>query len=108
MLRSNLVYKFSCGQCDATYYGETTRHLKTRIAEHKGLSPRTNLPLCNPNHSSIRDHALETNHGIDNCNFQIVFETSSFDTKISESILIHKFEPSLNNRESSIKLSILD
>ena len=107
LLRSNLVYKYSCGQCNATYYGETTRHLKTRISEHKGLSPRTGLPLCNPSHSSIRDHALELNHDIDDKNFHIVFNSSPFDTKISESILIHKHNPSLNNRDSSVKLSIL-
>ena len=108
LLRSNLVYKYSCGQCNATYYGETTRHLKTRIAEHKGLSSRTGLPLSNPSHSSIRDHALETGHDIINTNFNIIFQSSPCDTKTSESILIHKYKPSLNNKDSSVKLSILD
>ena len=30
-LRSNVVYKFSCGRYNATYYGETCRHLSVRV-----------------------------------------------------------------------------
>ena len=40
-LKSNLVYKYTCRICYSTYIGETTRHLKTRIAEQMGISPRT-------------------------------------------------------------------
>ena len=40
-LRSNVVYKFSCGRCNATYYGETCRHLSVRVGEHAGVSPLT-------------------------------------------------------------------
>ena len=38
-LRSNIVYKFTCGRCIATYYGETCRHFKVRVGEH---SAKTN------------------------------------------------------------------
>ena len=72
---SNLVYKYTCEQCDATYYGETSRHLLTRIAEHKGLSPRSNLPITHPSFSSIRDHAIEMNHNINLDNFSILFRS---------------------------------
>ncbi|XP_065647894.1 uncharacterized protein LOC136077140 [Hydra vulgaris] len=34
MLKSNVVYKFSCAGCNASYIGETSRHLTTRINEH--------------------------------------------------------------------------
>ncbi|XP_065671956.1 uncharacterized protein LOC136089796 [Hydra vulgaris] len=34
MLKSNVVYKFSCAGCNASYIGETSRHLATRINEH--------------------------------------------------------------------------
>ena len=40
-LRSKVVYKFSCGRCSATYYGETCRHLELRVGEHSGVSPLT-------------------------------------------------------------------
>ena len=34
-LHSKIVYKFTCGRCDATYYGETCRHFKVRVAKTK-------------------------------------------------------------------------
>ena len=33
-LQSYVVYKFTCSCCAATYIGETSRHLSTRIKEH--------------------------------------------------------------------------
>ena len=72
LVQSDLVYEYSCGQCDARYIGETSRHLKTRLAEHKGLSNRTGKPLLNPPHSSIRDHALSTGHDISSDNFKVI------------------------------------
>ena len=99
---SNLVYKFKCEQCNATYYGETSRHLQTRVAEHKGLSPRTGHPLLYPHHSNIRDHSIQCNHPINSSNFSILYKTKSSyeDIKIAESILIKKDCPNLNSIES--------
>ena len=107
LLRSNIVYKFNCGQCTATYYGETRRHLKTRVAEHRGLSARTGQPLSQPPHSSIRDHAVTAGHDIKPSDFSIAFSTSRQNLHVSESILIHANRPSLNNMESSAPLHIL-
>ena len=47
-VRSNVVYTYQCDRCPAVYCGETARHLKTRIAEHRGISARTGLPFKNP------------------------------------------------------------
>ena len=41
MLLSGLVYKYECGGCNATYYGNTKRHFKVRICEHLGISHLT-------------------------------------------------------------------
>ena len=36
-----VVFKYTCGGCNSTYYGETDRHLKVRFGEHIGISPLT-------------------------------------------------------------------
>ena len=33
------LYEFSCSCCNATYYGETERHLFVRVLEHLGSTP---------------------------------------------------------------------
>ena len=33
------VYKFQCRRCNASYYGETDRHLKVRSGKHTGIFP---------------------------------------------------------------------
>ena len=40
-LRSSLIYKFLCRSCTVSYIGNTYRHLKERVLEHQGVSPRT-------------------------------------------------------------------
>ena len=35
LLKSHVVYQIKCSSCDASYVGQTTRHLTTRLAEHK-------------------------------------------------------------------------
>ena len=34
-LRSNIVYKFACGRCNATHYGETCRHFKVTVTNKR-------------------------------------------------------------------------
>ena len=103
---SNIVYKYTCAQCPATYYGETSRHLKTRIAEHRGLSARTGKPITRPLFSSIRDHSMLFNHDLKSDSFQILAKSNRNDVKIVESILIDRDKPSLNIMHSD-KLFIL-
>ena len=34
-LISGVVYKFQCGLCNESYYGQSTRHLDVRSGEYK-------------------------------------------------------------------------
>ena len=47
-LKSKVVYKISCSRCDACYVGQTTRHLITRVKEHKRSGPvGAHMRSCN-------------------------------------------------------------
>ena len=41
VLVSGEVYKYTCGRCNSSYFGETDRHLKVRSGEDIGISPLT-------------------------------------------------------------------
>ena len=102
-----VIYMYKCGQCNATYCGETNRHLHTRIAEHRGVSSRTGKLLTSPPNSNIRDHLVSSDHPIIAENFEIIATANKYDIRIVESILIHKTKPTLNDQNSSIPLNIL-
>ena len=38
MFRSGVVYKITCSRCNACYVGQTSRHLQTRIKEHRTIT----------------------------------------------------------------------
>ena len=102
-LRSNLVYKFSCGDCNVTYYGKTERHLKVRASEHLGFTPLTGKRVTNLKPSAISDHLLLTGHHGDYDNFTVLsHDANGFKLLIKESILISRDSPILNKNISSI------
>ena len=107
-VRSNIVYKYTCGICDSTYLGETTRHFKTRVAEHRGISSRTGMPLVSANRSNVFSHFLKTGHEVLPNYFSIVQSTKDYELKTAESITILKLKPNLNEMVSSKPLFILN
>ena len=55
-LVSGMVYKFMCGRCSSTYYGETDRHLKVSSGKHIGISPLTIKETKPSKESAICNH----------------------------------------------------
>ena len=72
-LRSNVVYKLSCGRCSATYYGKIWRHLSVRVGETLGVSPLTRKKSKSKKSTAVKDHMVS-------CDFK-------------ESLLISRDEP---------------
>ena len=106
-LRSRVVYKFKCQCCDALYFGETIRHLHTRISEHMGISACTGKPLSKPFFSNILYHHQSSGHPIDPDDFSILTSCSStFELLLRESLLVSKFQPSLNANLRSVPLTL--
>ena len=62
LMRSGVVCLFKCRCCSASYVGQTTCHLHTRISEHLGISPITGKPSSSPVMSSIFSHLNSTGH----------------------------------------------
>ena len=107
LLTSGIIYKYTCGQCQSIYIGETQKQLAFRISQHRGISFRTSQPLGTVTHSKIRDHSINSDHPIKEDNFKIIDSATLSDLRILESIYIHKHMPNLNSQGSSHQLFIL-
>ena len=104
-LRSSVIYKYSCGNCNATYIGKTLRNLSIRTDEHKGISFRTKLRLSKPMLSAIREHAEQYDHLIQTNNFTILDHArNDYELCILESLWIWKLRPTLNEHNSSVNI----
>ena len=76
-LRSNLIYKFSCGSCTASYIGKTYRHFKVRVSEHQCVSPRAGKPVKGTLSTSVRDQMLVCDHKVVHEDFKFLGNDSN-------------------------------
>ena len=96
-LRSNVIYKFSCGSCTASYIGKTYTHFKVRVSEHQGVSPRTGKPVKGTLSTSVRDHMLVCDHKVMHEDFKfLVNESNRYLLELKKSLFIKRDRPSLN------------
>ena len=107
-LTSGAVYKFQCGLCNESYYGECMRHLNVRIGEHIGISPLTRKQV-KPKNSSVADHLLFCNHSVSYGDFSILTrENKKFLLALKESLLIMRDKQYLNRNIISAPLYLFD
>ena len=76
-LSSDVVYKYTCGRSNSSFYGETDRHLRVRGGEHIGLSPLTFKKFEPSKESAVRDNLLfcDNEHSFEE--FSVLAKTSS-------------------------------
>ena len=104
-LRSNLIYKFSCGSCTASYIGKTYRHFKVRVSEYQGVSSRTGKPVKGILSTSVRDHMLVCDHKVVHEDFKFLDnESNRYLLELKESLIIKRDRPSLNKNLYSQEL----
>ena len=100
-LISNCVYKFCCAGCNASYIGETQRHLTVRVKEH----------LVTDKHSHIYKHFNENpicKQLSAESNFSVIDRAQTpFSLKIKEAIHIKFNNPQLNKQIKHVNLTIL-
>ena len=90
-LRSKVVYKAGCWDCDDCYIGKTKRRFHNRKMEHfKALT-------SNGHSSAIDDHMTQTGHRIKWDHFDILATgQSDIHCKIKETLLIRDLKPAQN------------
>ena len=78
-----------CSCCNATYYGETKRHLFVRASEHLGITALSQKGVKNCKKSAIIDHILLECHNATYDDFSILTtESNEFKLHLKESLLI--------------------
>ena len=107
-LQSNFDYKFKCRSCTASYYSKTYRHMKVRVSEHQGVSPRTGKRVKGTLSTSVRDHMLDCDHRVAWEDFSIIGrESNHYLLETKESLFIKRDNPSLNRNKYSQELLLL-
>ena len=106
--RSGVVYKYCCSSCGEAYIGSTLVRLKTRVAQHLGVSDRTGEMALTPRQSSIRDHKQTCDSPVTIADFTIIARSSiEVDLRLLESLHIHENKPALNNKFSAVPLYVV-
>ena len=106
-LCSNIVYKFACGRCNATYYNGKYLHFKARVGEHSAISPLTNKRCKSKKSIAVIDHMLICDQPVSFHDFKLLASSNSeFHLKIKESLLISRDQTVLNKNEESLPLHL--
>ena len=99
-LRSSVIYKFSCAECNFVYVGETSQHLSTRVREH----------LCSDKSSHIFKYLKSSDKSRRSFgdNSLTVLDTASTynQLKIIESLHIVWEKPILNKQVKHFDISL--
>ena len=75
ILTSGVVYKFQCGLCNESYYGECVRHNAVRSSEHIGISPLTNKRIQPRIDSAVCHQLLNCNYSPTFVDFSVLCRT---------------------------------
>jgi len=97
LTNSNVVYKISCHDCNASYVGQTKRQVKTRIKEHKN-----NSKLLSSKPSVITEHILEYSHSFNWDNIKILdTESNYYKRAVSEMLHIKEQANGINAQKDT-------
>ena len=109
IIRSGIIYRYTCSNRKVTYNGKTFRHFYTRATEHMGISNLSGKCLKNVKQSAIYDHLLQCNCAINFDDFSILAtDCNKFKLLLRESLLIKRDKPILNRTIKSFPLELFN
>ena len=108
ILTSSVVYKFQCGLCNESYYGECVKHLAVRSGEYIGISPLTNRKVLPKKDSAVCHHLLNCNYSLTFEEFSVLCHAKKFLLELKDSLLIMKDRPSVNRNVRSAPHYLLE
>ena len=109
ILTSVVVYKFQCGLCNESYYGECVRHLAEGNGEHIGISPLTNKRVQPRKDIAIYHHLLNYNYSATFEDFSVLcHENKKYLLELKESLLIMRDRPPMNRNVRSAPLYLFE
>ena len=98
-LRSHLIYKFQCSNCNVFYWGKTVHHLKVRTGEHISTTAFTGKNVKNNKKSAIKDHCFLPYPMCFFDDFTVLnYESHKFRRLIKESLHVTKDKALLNKQ----------
>ena len=66
--KAGVVYQIPCGECDASYIGQTSKNLRDRVKQHRTATDKGKI-----DDSAIAEHSWSSHHNIDWENIKVVF-----------------------------------
>ena len=105
---SDLIYRYTCSNCNVVYYGKTYRHFFTKAAEHMGISNLTENWVKNVKESAVSDHRWQCDCVISFDDFDVLVSDTNNFRLIKESMLIKRDKPILNRTIKSFPLKLFD
>ena len=99
--KAGVVYQIGCKDCDASYVGQTGRHLRERLKEHNTALEKGNIV-----NSGVAEHAYEAHHNIDMANVRVLDTESNQSRRlVREALRIRHLDPAMN-RDRGIELPV--
>ena len=112
-VRSHILYRYTCDDCNAIYVGKTRRHYLVRVFEHLGVSLATHKKYTfnsqNNNNTAILNHINCKKCLGNQDNFKIIGSAKNdFLLCIKETLLIHKDKPKNNTNDGSARIYLFE
>ena len=108
MLRSDIVYKFQCGGCNAIYYGKTKLHFKVELCGNLETLALTGKRHEGHRNSAIKHNSLFCNHSPDFEDFFILAVTITNLKLLNGESTNKRGHLPLNKNKQSLPLELYD